>query len=91
MPGYSFDVEAMCNEVTSNKSANGSESNANSSATAKPSVKPNSDWNLLSQAIDRILFVFYLLIILIFLATYIGGIANTEANLTGVYDSGFSQ
>ena len=90
MPGYSFDVEAFCNEVATSKTTQGNNSEAteNSVASKKPTIKPNSDWNLLSQAIDRILFIIYLLIVLIFLATYIGGIANTASN--DVYASGFS-
>ena len=91
MPGYSFDVEAFCNEVASNKVTPGNDTEATekSNASTKPTLKPNSDWNLISQAIDRILFLIYLIIILIFLAAYIGGIANTEAN--NIYASGFSQ
>ena len=91
MPGYSFDVEAFCNEVASSKTTPGNDSEAaeKSTTSTKPTLKPNSDWNLLSQAIDRLLFIIYLLIILIFMAAYIGGIANTEANT--IYASGFSQ
>ena len=92
MPGYSFDVEAFCNEVTANKTSpgNDTETKDNSNASAKPTSKPNSDWNLLSQAIDRILFILYLVIILIFLAAYVGGIANTEASKTDLTESGFN-
>ena len=93
MPGYSIDVEAFCNEVTSTKtnSTTDSETKQNSTSQPKPSSKPNTDWNLLSQAIDRILFILYLLIILIFLATYVGGIANNEANNPNMYADGFNQ
>ena len=92
MPGYSFDVEAFCNEVTSNKpeSSSNPETDKSSATSTKPNSKPNSDWNLICQAIDRTLFLIYLLIILIFLATYVGGIANTEANNPNVYESGFN-
>jgi hypothetical protein len=90
MPGYSFDVEAFCNEVASDKTAPGNDSEAaeKSTPSTKPTLKPNSDWNLISQAMDRILFVIYLLIILLFLAAYIGGVANSEAS--NIYASGFS-
>ena len=80
MPGYSIDVEALRKEVASSNSANDSTTGANSTSTANPiskSTSAASDWALLSQAIDRILFVVYTLIILIFLAAYVGGIANT--------------
>ena len=83
-PGFSIDVEALRNEVASSttNSATESSTGANSTSPATPISKPTSaasDWNLLSQAIDRILFVVYTLTILIFLATYVGGVANTEA------------
>ena len=33
-------------------------------------------WNLLAQALDRVLFVLYLLIIVIFMGSYLGGAVN---------------
>lgn len=90
MPGYSFDVEAFCNEVTANKSNSEDQTKDNTNIATKPAPKPNSDWNLLSQAIDRILFILYLLIILIFLAAYVGGIASTDASSKEMSESAFS-
>ena len=37
-----------------------------------------SGWNLFAQAVDRIHFFLYLFIILIFMATYLGGAAMQE-------------
>ena len=90
MPGYSFDVEAFCNEVTTNKSNSEDQTKDNSNNSTKASAKPNSDWNLLTQAIDRILFILYLLIILIFLAAYVGGIASTDASNKDLSESAFN-
>ena len=88
MPGYSIDVEALRNEVASSNTNATNDSAAGVNSTTNPTTKPtlaSSDWNLLSQAIDRALFVVYILIILIFLATYVGGVANTEANNPDIY------
>jgi len=90
MPGYSIDVEAFCNEVTSNKPNSEDQTKNTSNNSTKVPSKPNSDWNLLTQAIDRILFIFYLLIILIFLAAYVGGIANTDVSNKDLSESGFN-
>ena len=91
MPGYSVDVEALRKEVTSDNasSANDSAAVANSSSTLNPttrSMSVASDWSLLAQALDRIFFTIYILIIFIFLATYVGGIANTEADSSELYE-----
>ena len=90
MPGYSIDVEAFCNEVTSNKPNSEDQTKNNTNNSTKVPSKPNSDWNLLTQAIDRILFILYLLIILIFLAAYVGGIANTDVSNKDLSESGFN-
>ena len=43
-----------------------------------PSKKTITGWNLLAQVVDRVAFILYLFIILIFMATYIG---KSTANL----------
>ena len=46
--------------------------------TAAPASKLISGWNLLAQVVDRIAFLLYFLVTLIFMATYIG---QATANL----------
>ena len=36
-------------------------------------VVDSTGWSLITQAIDRIMFAFYLLVIIIFLGVYLGG------------------
>ena len=67
MPGYSLDVEQMKND------AGATQQEANNVKARNV----DSDWNLLAQAIDRIMFVSFLAIILIFLSAFVGGAAST--------------
>ena len=57
-----------------------SESGANMSSSAG-AKKIITGWNLLAQVVDRITFILYFLIVLIFMATYIG---KSTANLVDV-------
>lgn len=77
MNGFSIDVEAMRAQQQSGASGS-SEANKDSAAPqVLPSVsKPSfSGWNLLCQAIDRLLFIAFFAIIFIFIASYLGGAA----------------
>ena len=52
-----------------------------------PETDPNhpnliSGWNLLAQAVDRIMFVIYTIIIFVFLGAYIGGATTIIDNNT---------
>ena len=88
MTGYSIDVEALRAEAeqtmsssreTAAAAAAASNTNEEKSST---SLEKNgfSGWNLLCQAIDRLLFIAYLAIILIFMASYLGGAAIALSN-----------
>ena len=69
MPGYTLDVERMKDTTINAETA--------SEPQANPTPQPaGSGWNLLVQAIDRILFVVYLLIMCIYFLAYIGGAAS---------------
>ena len=70
MTGYSIDVEAMRSGAQGNDTKE-------SSSSEKPKF---SGWNLLAQAIDRILFITYLLIIFLFMASCIGKSAMVPTN-----------
>ena len=74
MPGYTLDVEQM-KSGNSNDQANGA-GQAETRATSS-SQSANDGWNLLAQAIDRMLFVAYFLIICIYYLTYIAGASST--------------
>jgi len=52
-------------------------------ASANPIPEVKSGWNLLAQALDRVLFVLYLLIIVIFMGAFFGGAAINDANNSG--------
>ena len=41
--------------------------------------KELTGWNLLAQAVDRVVFLLYLFIVLIFMATYIGKATSSLA------------
>ena len=56
---YAIDMEAMKIASTND-------------VTGEKKVDP-SGWSLITQAIDRIMFALYLLIIIIFLCVYLGG------------------
>ena len=81
MTGYSIDVEALRAEAEQTMSSSSRETAAAASNTneekSSTSLEKNgfSGWNLLCQAIDRLLFIAYLAIILIFMASYLGGAA----------------
>ena len=84
MTGFSIDVEALRAAQIHGSSGEGSSSTAAAaiesslapqSDQAKTEKNGNSGWILLCQAIDRILFISYLAIILIFIASYLGGAA----------------
>ena len=80
MPGYSIDVESLRKDSVINNTTSADGAGVNPTANAimqKKSV--SSDWNLLAQAFDRILFVIYTLIILIFLGTYVGSAKSVAA------------
>ena len=93
MTGYSIDVEALRNaqqqnSISSSEAAAGSgggdKTTASQSSPQSSSLSGSSTgfsgWNLLCQAIDRVLFISYLAIILIFIASYLGGAAVASAN-----------
>ncbi len=42
-------------------------------ASGKKAAMDTTGWSLITQAVDRIMFVLYLLIIIIFLGAYLGG------------------
>ena len=42
-------------------------------ASGKKAAVDTTGWSLITQAVDRIMFVLYLLIIIIFLGAYLGG------------------
>ena len=80
MTGYSIDVEALRAEAeqrTSPASTAASAASNTNEEKSSTSLEKNgfSGWNLLCQAIDRLLFIAYLAIILIFMASYLGGAA----------------
>ena len=77
MPGYTLDVEQMKNEATQ-EGTNGS---AGTAQLVQRKSIDSSDWNLLAQAIDRVLFIAYIIIILIYMMVYIGG-ASVAASTT---------
>jgi hypothetical protein len=74
MLSYSIDMEAMKIARTA----------ANNDATAAPGaatqalLRDDSGWNILAQAIDRILFLTYFLVIIIFLGAYLGGSSSSQ-------------
>ena len=93
MTGYSIDVEALRNaqqqnSISSSETAagigGGDKTTASQSSPQSSSLSGSSTgfsgWNLLCQAIDRVLFISYLAIILIFIASYLGGAAVASAN-----------
>ena len=91
MTGYSIDVEALRNaqqqnSISSSEAAAGSGDKTTTSQSGPQSSSLSgsstgfSGWNLLCQAIDRVLFISYLAIILIFIASYLGGAAVASAN-----------
>ena len=87
-PGFSIDVETLRKDATINNTASAESGGAGASSSANAIMQKrsvSSDWNLLSQAFDRFLFVIYTLIILIFLATYVGGAANVTADIANTY------
>ena len=79
MTGYSIDVEALRAEAASSRMSSSTETAAGNTNEEKSSTSLEkngfSGWNLLCQAIDRLLFIAYLAIILIFMASYLGGAA----------------
>ena len=76
MTGYSIDVEALRAEAEQRTSPASTASNTNEEKSSTSLEKNGfSGWNLLCQAIDRLLFIAYLAIILIFMASYLGGAA----------------
>ena len=85
MTGYSIDVEALRAEAEQTMSSSSRETAAASNTNeekSSTSLEKNgfSGWNLLCQAIDRLLFIAYLAIILIFMASYLGGAAIALSN-----------
>ena len=90
MTGYSIDVEALRNAQQKNSSeATSGGGDKTTTSESGPSAQSSSlsgsstgfsGWNLLCQAIDRVLFISYLAIILIFIASYLGGAAVASAN-----------
>ena len=72
MPGYSLDVEQMKDSALNN--SHQVEPQATSTPTPQSGI---SGWNLPAQAIDRILFVIYLIIICIYFLAYIGGVVQS--------------
>ena len=87
MTGYSIDVEAL---RTGQQSSSESKSEPPMPTIESPTKTEFSVWNLLCQAIDRILFISYLAIILIFMASYLGGaaLASTSSIDTSWINSG---
>lgn len=88
MAGFSIDVEALRAQQAASVS---SEAETKTPSTSKleetssnsigmGSKNDFSGWNLLCQAIDRVLFISYLAIILIFIASYLGGAAVASAS-----------
>lgn len=94
MTGYSIDVEALraqqaasaaSNNETTSDNKTSSQDSSSPAATAENRQPPTfSGWNLLCQAIDRVLFISYLAIILIFIASYLGGAAIAASNAAKV-------
>lgn len=85
MTGYSIDVEALRAEaeqtMSSSRETAAAASNTNEEKSSTSLEKNGfSGWNLLCQAIDRLLFIAYLAIILIFMASYLGGAAIALSN-----------
>ena len=92
MTGYSIDVEALRVEAEQQRQTSAAASRMSSSSTetaantneekSSTSLEKNgfSGWNLLCQAIDRLLVIAYLAIILIFMASYLGGAAIALSN-----------
>ena len=85
MTGYSIDVEALRAEAASSRMSSSTETAAavnTNEEKSSTSLEKNgfSGWNLLCQAIDRLLFIAYLAIILIFMASYLGGAAIALSN-----------
>lgn len=74
MSGYSIDVEAL-RAQQQNSAASEPKVGVEPPMPTLASTSRNdfSGWNLLCQAIDRVLFLSYLVIILIFIASYLGG------------------
>ncbi len=95
MTGYSIDVEALraSQEQSQDPTKTSAASQATATGTTGPSSTAIKDepsnssctlgkfsgWNLLCQAIDRILFISYLAIIFIFIASYLGGAASATS------------
>lgn len=85
MNGFSIDVEAMRAQQQQQAVGGGgaaattsgsSEANKDESLPLPSVSKPSfSGWNLLCQAIDRLLFIAFFAIIFIFIASYLGGAA----------------
>ena len=67
---YTIDMEAM---KIARTTAPNSDGTAAPSAPAQAMSRDDSGWNILAQAIDRILFLSYFFVIIIFLGTYLGG------------------
>ena len=95
MTGYSIDVEALRTAQQQNSVSSEAEKTSNSESPARQPPAADSlsrgtsslmgkngfsGWDLLCQAIDRVLFISYLAIILIFIASYLGGAAVASAN-----------
>ena len=75
MSGFSIDVEAL-RAQQQNSAASEPKVGVEPPMPTLASTSRNQDfsgWNLLCQAIDRVLFLSYLVIILIFIASYLGG------------------
>ena len=91
MNGFSIDVEALRAQHQTASNSTSMSTPGVTPTTPDPKLDPPmptvadpktgsahnefSGWNLLCQAIDRVLFISYLAIILIFIASYLGGAA----------------
>ena len=95
MNGFSIDVEALRAQHQGNLAVISTvTSTPTSTVTSEAKTEPPlptveqsrkkdefSGWNLLCQAIDRVLFITYLVIILLFIASYLGGAAASAASV----------
>ncbi len=93
MTGYSIDVDAMRERQASPPSVEDNSKTASTASNKSPedggsgsSSNEFSGWNLLCQAIDRILFAAYFAIILIFIASYLGGAAVDDTSMVSTID-----
>ena len=79
---YTIDMEAMKiaavtpSATTATTTTDDAAEAGPNRAAATPTHEKISEWNLFCQAVDRVMFLLYMFIILIYVASYVGGAAG---------------